>query len=124
MEPRARLDLRFESWGVLGRFRPRTMKKKNRRNFTADFKARVALEAARGVKTINEIAAEHDLHPVQVGQWKKELLERAAAVFERGGADKKDEEAAERERARLERKIGQLTMEVEWLAKKSKELGL
>ena len=60
------------------------MKKKNRRNFTADFKARVALEAARGVKTINEIAAEHDLHPVQVGQWKKELLERAAAVFERG----------------------------------------
>jgi len=68
------------------------MKKKNRRNFTADFKARVALEAARGVKTINEIAAEHDLHPVQVGQWKKELLERAAAVFERGGADKKDEE--------------------------------
>ena len=100
------------------------MKKKNRRNFTADFKARVALEAARGVKTINEIAAEHDLHPVQVGQWKKELLERAAAVFERGGADKKDEEAAERERARLERKVGQLTMEVEWLAKKSKELGL
>jgi transposase len=85
--------------------------KKNRRNFTADFKARVALEAARGVKTINEIASEHDLDPVQVGQWKKELLERAAAVFER-------------ERARLERKIGQLTMEVEWLAKKSKELGL
>jgi transposase len=47
------------------------MKKKNRRNFTADFKAREALEAARGVKTINEIAAEHDLHPVQVGQWKR-----------------------------------------------------
>ena len=93
------------------------MKKKNRRSFTAEFKARVALEAARGAKTINEIAAEHDLHPVQVGQWKKDLLEGAAAVFERGGA-------AERERARLERKIGQLTMEVEWLAKKSKELGL
>jgi transposase-like protein len=100
------------------------MKKKNRRNFTAEFKARVALEAARGLKTINEIAAEHDLHPVQVGQWKKDLLEGAAAVFERGGVVKKDEEAAERERARLERKIGQLTMEVEWLAKKSKELGL
>jgi putative transposase len=59
-----------------------------------------------------------------VGQWKKDLLEGAAAVFERGGSAKKDEEAAERERARLERKIGQLTMEVEWLAKKSKELGL
>ena len=98
------------------------MKKKTRRNFTPEFKARVALEAARGAKTINEIAAEHDLHPVLVGQWKKDLLEGAAAVFERGGSAKKDEEAAER--ARLERKIGQLTMEVEWLAKKSKELGL
>lgn len=100
------------------------MKRKNRRTFTAEFKARVALEAARGVKTVNEIAAEHELHPVQVSQWKKELLEGAAAVFERGGDAKKDEEAADRERARLERKIGQLTMEVEWLAKKSKELGL
>lgn len=100
------------------------MKKKTRRNFTPEFKARVALEAARGAKTINEIAAEHDLHPVLVGQWKKDLLEGAAAVFERCGSAKKDEEAAERERARLERKIGQLTMEVEWLAKKSKELGL
>ena len=44
------------------------MKKKTRRNFTPEFKARVALEAARGAKTINEIAAEHDLHPVLVGQ--------------------------------------------------------
>ena len=97
---------------------------KNRRSFTAEFKARVALEAARGARTINEIAAEHDLHPVQVGQWKKDLLEGAPTVFERGGAAKKSEESVERERSRLERKIGQLTMEVEWLAKKSKELGL
>ncbi len=65
------------------------MKRKNRRKFTAESKARVVLEAARGVRTVY-----------------------------------KDEEAADRERARLERKIGQLTMEVEWLAKKSKELGL
>lgn len=100
------------------------MKRKNRRNFTAEFKARVALEAARGVRTVNEIAAEHELHPAQVSQWKKDLLEGAATVFERGGDAKKDEEAVDRERARLERKIGQLTMEVEWLAKKSKELGL
>ena len=101
------------------------MKKKNRRNFTAEFKARVALEAARGVKTVNEIAAEHELHPVQVSQWKKELIEGAATVFARGGAPaKREEEAAERERARLERKVGQLTMELEWLTKKSKELSL
>jgi transposase-like protein len=44
------------------------MKKNNRRNFTPQFKTRVALEPARGLKTINEIAAEHDLHPVQVGR--------------------------------------------------------
>ena len=84
----------------------------------------MALEAARGARTINEIAAEHDWQPGLVGQWKKDLLEGAATIFERGGTAKKDEETAGRERARLERKIGQLTMEVEWLAKKSKELGL
>jgi len=51
-------------------------------------------------------------------------LEGAAAIFERGGTVKKEEKAAVRERVHLERKIGQLTMEVEWLAKKSEELGL
>lgn len=61
---------------------------------------------------------------MQVSQWKKELLEGAAAIFERGGTVKKEEKAAVRERVHLERKIGQMTMEVEWLAKKSEELGL
>lgn len=100
------------------------MSKAKRRRFSAEFKARVALEAARGVKTVNEIAAENEVHPVQVSQWKKELLEGASAVFERGGkADRQQQEAARRE-ALLERKVGQLTVEVDWLTKKSKELGL
>jgi transposase-like protein len=100
------------------------MKKPKRRRFSAEFKARVALEAARGARTINEIAAENELHPVQVGQWKKELLEGAAGVFESGGTARRAEEEVEKERAKLERKIGQLTVEVDWLRKKSKELGL
>jgi transposase len=98
--------------------------KKNRRKFSAEFKARVALDAARGVKTINEIAAENELHPVQVSQWKSELLKGASTVFEGGTSARKAEEEAEKQKSRLERKIGQLAVEVDWLRKKSKELGL
>lgn len=100
------------------------MKRNQRRNFASEFKARIALEAIKGLKTVNQIAADNDLHPVQVSQWKKELLEGAASVFEREGSSKKQEEAEARDRARLERKIGQLTLEVDWLTKKSKKLGL
>lgn len=100
------------------------MKKPKRRKFSAEFKARVALDAARGVRTINEIAAESELHPVQVSQWKKELLEGASSVFESGSDARRTEQNVEKERAGLERKIGQLTIEVDWLRKKSKELGL
>lgn len=100
------------------------MSKKTRRVFSAAFKARVALEAARGLKTVNQIAADNEVHPVQVSQWKKELLEGASEIFERGGTEKKREKEAEAEKGRLERKIGELTMERDWLEKKSRELGL
>ena len=99
-------------------------KTRMRTKFTAEFKARVALEAARGLRTVNEIAADNELHPNQVSAWKKELLEGAASVFEGGSEARRTEEAMEKERARYERKIGQLTIEVDWLEKKSKELGL
>ena len=100
-------------------------KRKPRRRFSPEFKARVAIEAARGVKTVNEIAEENELHPVQVSQWKKELLDGAHTVFGNPNRDSKREaEAAEKREARLERKVGQLTIELEWLQKKSKELGL
>lgn len=97
---------------------------KKRRIFTPEFKARIALEAAKGLRTINEIAADNELHPVQVSKWKKELVSGASTVFESGTSLREAEEEAEKDRARLERKIGQLTLEVDWLAKKSKELGL
>jgi transposase len=73
--------------------------KKSRRKFSAEFKARVALEAARGVKTINEIAADNELHPVQVSQWKGELLKGARTVFESGSSARKAEEQAEKQAA-------------------------
>jgi transposase-like protein len=53
-----------------------------RNSFTGQQKAKVALEAVRGLKTINEIAQEHSVHPTQVRQWKKELVEQAAAFFD------------------------------------------
>jgi len=100
------------------------MTKRKRRRFSAEFKARVALEAARGVKTVNEIAADNELHPVQVSQWKKELMARAPEVFEAAAKARGEKKASEEREARLERKVGQLTIELEWLQKKSKELGL
>jgi transposase-like protein len=58
--------------------------KQKRRNHSPEFKAWVALEAIRGVKTVQQIAAENHLHPVQVTQWKTQMLEAAPGVFERG----------------------------------------
>ena len=57
------------------------MSKKNRRKFSAEFKAQVGLEALRGVEPVQAIAAKHEVHPVQVSQWKKEVLERLPEVF-------------------------------------------
>ena len=73
--------------------------KQKRRNHSAEFKARVALEAIKGVKTVQQIAAENHLHPVQVTQWKGQMLESAAGIFSRGrgredGSDQEGEGAA------------------------------
>ena len=96
--------------------------KKQRRKHTAEFKARVAIEAIRGVKTISEIAAEFEIHPVMVGNWKKDMLERLPELFESKNANK--EKDTEKETEKLHRKVGQLTMEVEFLEKKCKQLGI
>ena len=82
-----------------------------------EFKAKVGLEAVRGVKTINEIAQECGVHPVLVGQWKKEILEQAGTLFE-GKRGPKPKETHERE-DRLYGEIGRLKMELAWLKKKS-----
>jgi len=96
--------------------------KKQRRKHSAEFKARVALEAIRGVKTLSEIAQDYEIHPVMVGNWKKEMLEHLPELFEKKRA-KKDNNA-EKEKAQLHQKVGQLSMEVDFLEKKCKQLGI
>jgi len=98
--------------------------KQKRRNHSSEFKARIAIEAIKGVKTVQEIAAENNLHPVQVTQWKGQMLESAAGVFARGRDKAEQTQDAEKEKERLERKVGQLVVEVDWLKKKCKELGI
>jgi transposase len=80
------------------------------------------LEALAGIRTVAQIAREYQVHPAQVSQWKQAIVERLPDVFERGATAQA--EASEREVARLERKVGQLTMELDWLKKKSGQLGL
>lgn len=86
-----------------------------RRRFTAEFKARVALEALRGDKTVQEIAARHQVHPNQVSLWKKQAIDGLGAVFSNGAdAETRDRETEVRD---LHAKIGQLTVERDFLAK-------
>jgi transposase-like protein len=73
-------------------------------------------------KTIHQIAKKNDIHPTQVTEWKKTLAENIAGVFESGTRTGKED--FERERARLHSKIGELTVCVDFLEKKSKQLGL
>ena len=91
-----------------------------RRRHSPDFKAKVATEALRGVKTQNEIAAEFGIHLLQVTAWKKQMLEGLPTLF---GA-KPDKSEAEHEAlvAQLYQQIGQLKVEVDWLKKKSERL--
>lgn len=88
---------------------------KKRRVHTAEFKAKVGLEAVRGLKTVTEIAQEYGVHPVLVGQWEKEILENANALFDvKRGPKPVDESSPE---DKLYSEIGKLKMQVDWLKK-------
>lgn len=93
------------------------MSEKNRKSFTSQYKAKVALEAIRGTKTLNEIAQEYAVHPTQVGEWKKALLAQASGVFDTKRGPKPDDPSTSPER--LYSEIGRLKMELDWLKKKS-----
>jgi transposase-like protein len=80
--------------------------KNKRRTHSAEFKARVAFEAIKGIKTVQEIAADNQVHPTQVTQWKSQMLAGAAEVFDQGRGRKVQEEAVEQDKEKLERKIG------------------
>jgi transposase-like protein len=93
------------------------MSEKSRKSFTSQHKAKVALEAIRGTKTLNEIAQEFCVHPTQVGQWKKDLLTQAPSIFDTKRDPKTEDPSASPER--LYSEIGRLKMELDWLKKKS-----
>ena len=90
---------------------------KKRKKYSSQFKFKVALEAVKGLQTINEIASNHGVHPNQVRTWKKQLLEEGPAVFGQDTARQlRDQEARE---AELYEQIGRLKMELAWLKKKA-----
>jgi transposase-like protein len=92
-------------------------KAKKRKVHTPNSKAKVGLEAVRGLKTINQIGQEFGVHPAQVGQWKKEIQEQAKTLFE--GKRGTKPMAAHREPELLYSEIGKLKVELDWLKKKS-----
>lgn len=89
---------------------------RQRRSFSADFKAKVAIEAIREQRTINELASEHGVHPNLIREWKKHLLTEVPQLFRTRTSE--DEKAQEEERDRLFQQIGQLQYELAWLKKK------
>ena len=88
-----------------------------RKQYDSRFKASVALEAVKNQKTIAQIASEYGIHPNQVGQWKKKLIESLPKVFinRKTAAEKANEKLIDE----LYRQIGQLKVELDWLKKKS-----
>lgn len=103
------------------------MSRKPKMSYSAEFKAKVAIDAIKEDKTVSEIASEKQVDPKSVRDWKKELLDNSKVIFDRNKEflpykdeiKKKDKEIEE-----LYKQIGQLTMEVNWAKKKVRELGL
>jgi transposase len=87
---------------------------RKRKNHNAEFKAKVAIEALKGQKTVAEISQQYEIHPNQVNTWKREFLEKAYLVFEKDAPSKN----GEIETGKLYEAIGQLQIENNWLKKK------
>ena len=95
-----------------------------RKQYSTQFKAKVALEAHRGEKTVAELASQYQLYPTVINNWKRQLLEGASGLFGKGAAASKADATAQAQIDELYRQIGQLKVERDFLASKSKELGL
>ena len=92
---------------------------RTRRNFSSKFKSDLVLEVLKGEKGLNTIAVENNIQPNLLRNWKKEFLEKAAAVFDDTREENLKEKLAEerKERVAYAKKVGQLTMQVDWLKK-------
>lgn len=88
-----------------------------RKQYSGQFKFKVALEAAKGTKTMSQLAGETGVHPTQIGQWKRQLLEEGVEFFSHNGNGKEQRE--EKVEAELYEQIGRLKMELEWVKKKA-----
>ena len=95
---------------------------KKRRRFTAEFKARVVRAAMREDKTLAELASEFGVHANQITDWKRQAIEALPEVFSRRKAA--DAKAAEAHEARLYEQVGKLQVELEWMKKKARQLGI
>lgn len=91
------------------------------KKFDAQFKAKVAIEAVKGERTLAEIGSIYEVHPNLVGQWRKQLLEKAAEIF--SNKQQRDKESNEKQQSELYQQIGQMKVELDWLKKKHRLIG-
>jgi len=95
---------------------------RQRRRFDETFKAKVALEALKEEKTLQELAEEYEVHPNQISAWKKQLLSGASTLFERKNKKNEEMDQVKRREQELFKQLGQAKYENEWLKKKYKQL--
>ena len=97
---------------------------KKRRQYGSQYKAKVALDTIRGEKPIAELASQYEVHPTMINNWKRQLLEEASSLFDRGMKARKEDDNQQTQIDELYRQIGKLKVERDFLANRSEQLGL